>query len=265
MSRTSRTATYSDGKKKTPYSDELSAALSAGILGGNLRIKGIYREGKDEFVRSAGETLTKTLENGRTVSYLNYVINNDGYSKYRGLSLEWTRSFGKHSFAFSTNFSKTTTTNDDYFVPVEEVIDNPLVAFQGRVVSYTDIIAMTQRDDMAVPFMANMTWTALWLSDRITTNVNLRYTDKVRRIEETGARTTIDGATYDVWDYVNYPRSLDVNLNAQAEVIRSQYGVLTADVRVANLFDRLPSPNSTATSNPYQFGRSFWVGLNYRF
>lgn len=265
MSRTSRTATYSDGKKKTPYSDEISAALSAGILGGNLRIKGIYREGKDEFVRSAGETLTKTLENGRTVSYLNYVINNDGYSKYRGLSLEWTRSFGKHSFAFSTNFSKTTTTNDDYFVPVEEVIDNPLVSFQGRVVSYTDIIAMTQRDDMAVPFMANMTWTALWLSDRVTTNVNLRYTDKVRRIEETGARTTIDGATYDVWDYVNYPRSLDVNLNAQAEVIRSQYGVLTADVRVANLFDRLPSPNSTATSNPYQFGRSFWVGLNYRF
>jgi outer membrane receptor protein involved in Fe transport len=118
---------------------------------------------------------------------------------------------------------------------------------------------------MAVPFIANMTWTALWLDDRITTNVNLRYTDKFKRIEDTTVNETIDGSSYDVYDYVKYPRSIDVNLNLQAELIRSSYGVLTADVRVANLLDRIPSPNSTATAQPYQYGRSFWAGLNYRF
>ncbi|WP_324698442.1 TonB-dependent receptor plug domain-containing protein [Novosphingobium aerophilum] len=261
---TSHSASYSDGDKKTPYSDELSAALSARVLGGSLRVKGIYREGNDEFVRSA-ETLTTTLANGNTTTYTNYFVTNEGYSKYRGLSFEWTRTFGKHSFAFNTNFSKTTSSNDTYLVDSDDLVENPFVAFQGKVVTLADIVSLTQRDDMAVPFMANMTWTVLWLSDRITTNVNVRYTDKFKRIEDTGRSETIDGTAYDLYDYVKYPRSIDVNLNAQAELIRSSYGVLTADLRVANLFDRIPSPNSTATSQPYQYGRSFWVGLNYRF
>ena len=265
LSTTSHSTSYSDGKKKTPYSDELSAALSARVLGGNLRIKGIYREGHDEFTRSAGEKVTKALDNGKISTYTQYVVTNDGYSKYRGASIEWVRSFGKHSVGFSTNFSKTTSSNDDYMVNVDDDLANLLVSFQGKVLSYSELIALNQRPDMAVPFMANMTWTALWLDDRITTNVNLRYTDKLKRIEDTGANETIDGTSYDVYDYVKYPRSIDVNLNAQAELVRSSYGVLTADVHVANLFDRIPSPNSTATSQPYQYGRSFWVGLNYRY
>jgi hypothetical protein len=264
--------TYSDAdwylsstSHSTSYSDELSAALSARLLGGNLRIKGIYREGHDEFTRSAGEDATKTLDNGKIWTYKQFVITNDGYSKYRGASVEWARSFGKHSVAFNTNFSKTKSTNDDYMANVDDDLANLMVSFQGKVLSYSELVALNQRPDMAVPFIANMTWTALWLDDRITTNVNLRYTDKFKRIEDTGVNETIDGTSYDVYDYVKYPRSIDVNLNLQAELIRSSYGVLTADVRVANLLDRIPSPNSTATAQPYQYGRSFWAGLNYRF
>jgi hypothetical protein len=265
LSTTNRSNSYADGKKKTPYSDELSAALSARVLGGSLRIKGIYREGHDEFTSSAGEKVTKTLDNGNISTYTQFVITNDGYSKYRGASVEWARSFGKHSVAFNTNFSKTTSSNDDYMANVDDDLANLMVSFQGKVLSYSELVALNQRPDLAVPFIANMTWTALWLDDRITTNVNLRYTDKFKRIEDTTVNETIDGSSYDVYDYVKYPRSIDVNLNLQAELIRSSYGVLTADVRVANLLDRIPSPNSTATAQPYQYGRSFWAGLNYRF
>ncbi|MFX4083631.1 TonB-dependent receptor plug domain-containing protein [Sphingobium yanoikuyae] len=262
---TSKSASYSDGNNKTPYSDELSAALTAGVLGGSLRVKGIYREGKDEFVRSVGETLTTTLANGRTTTYTNYVVTNDGFSKYRGLSLEWTRSFGKHSIALSTNFSKTKSSNDDYIVDIEDLIENPLVVFDGEVRSYADVMAMNQRPDMAAPLIINATWTANWLDDRITTNMNLRYRSGFDRIEDTGQSATVDGTSYDLYDYVHYPDAFDMNMNAQVEVIRSRYGTLTADVRVANLLDNTPSPNSSSTSQPYQYGRSFWFGLNYRF
>ncbi|SHL84745.1 MULTISPECIES: TonB-dependent receptor plug domain-containing protein [Sphingobium] len=264
--RASSAASYSDGNKKTPYSDELSAALTAGVLGGSLRVKGVYREAKDEFVRSAGETLTTTLEDGRTTTYTNYVVTNDGFSEYRGLSLEWTRSFGKHAIALSTNFSKTKSSNDDYIESdIDDLIENPLVVFDGAVRSYADVMAMNQRPDMAAPLIINATWTANWLDDRITTNMNLRYRSGFDRIEDTGRSATVDGTSYDLYDYVHYPDAFDMNMNAQVEVIRSRYGTLTADVRVANLLDNTPSPNSSSTSQPYQYGRSFWFGLNYRF
>ncbi|MBT0669355.1 TonB-dependent receptor plug domain-containing protein [Novosphingobium profundi] len=260
---TSHSTSYSDGNKKTPYSDELSAAMSGRILGGALRVKGTYRKGRNEFTRSEGETETTTLIDGTSDEYTNYVITNDGHSTYRGLSLEYTRSFGKHALAFSTNFSKTKTSNDDYLTTIDE--DTDYVVFEDQVISLAELEARNQREDMASPFIANLTWTALWLDDRITTNVNLRYRGSFDQIEDTGESATVEGTNYDLYDYVHYPKALDVNLNAQAELVRSSYGVLTGDVRVANLLDRTPSPNSTATSQPYQYGRSFWFGLNYRF
>ncbi len=260
---TSHSTSYSDGDKKTPYSDELSAAMSGRVLGGALRVKGIYRKGRNEFTRSEGETETTILIDGTTDEYTNYVITNDGHSTYRGLSLEYTRRFGKHAFAFSTNFSKTRTSNDDYLTTLDE--DTDYVVFEGQVISLAELEARNQREDMASPFIANLTWTALWLDDRVTTNVNLRYRGSFDQIEDSGESATVDGTSYDLYHYVHYPKALDVNLNVQAELVRSSYGVLTGDVRVANLLDRTPSPNSTATTQPYQYGRSFWFGLNYRF
>lgn len=262
---TNRSTNYTGGSLKTPYSDELSAALSARILGGSLRVKGIYREGKDEFTASPGETLTTTLDNGKTGTYTNHVMTNDGYSTYKGASIEWNRSFGKHSIALNANISKTVSSNWDYFDSVEDILDGTMVALGGELLSLSAVEEMNQRASMAAPLIINASWTARWLDDRLMTNLNVRYRNSYKRIETTDDSTTIDGATYELYDYVFYPKSIDANLNAQFEVIRSPLGGLTVEARIANLFDRTPSPNSTSTSQPYQYGRSVWFGMTYRY
>ncbi|WP_245892707.1 energy transducer TonB [Novosphingobium guangzhouense] len=266
MSATSHSLSYSSGGgSKTPYSDELSAALSGRVLGGMLRVKGIYREGNNEFTRSVSEKVTKTLDNGGTSTYTNYVMTNDGYSKYKGGSIEWTRTFGKHAIALNANYSKTSSTNWDYFDGVDDITEGTMVAFNGQIMSVADVEQMNQRANMASPLIINASWTGRWLDDRLTTNVNLRYRNGYKRIEDTEQSTTIEGTTYDLYDYVTYADSIDVNLNARFEVLRTALGGLTLETRVANLLDRIPSPNSTATSQPWQFGRSFWVGATYRY
>ncbi|MEE4451434.1 TonB-dependent receptor [Novosphingobium resinovorum] len=265
MSATSHSTSYSGSNLKTPYSDELSAAVSGRILGGALRVKGIYREGSNEFTMSSGEKLTTTLDNGNTSTYTNYVMTNDGYSKYKGGSIEWTRTFGKHSVALNANYSKTESTNWDYFDNIDDITEGTMVALGDQVLSYAAVEQMNQRASMASPLIINASWTGRWLDDRLTTNVNLRYRNGYKRIEDTDTSTTIDGTTYDLYDYVVYPKSIDVNLNARFEVIRSALGGLTLEARVANLLDRIPSPNSTATSQPYQYGRSIWFGMTYRY
>ncbi|MFT4055061.1 MAG: TonB-dependent receptor [Novosphingobium sp.] len=265
MYTTTHATSYSGSNLKTPYSDELSAAVSGRVLGGALRVKGIYREGSNEFTMSAAEKITKTLDNGNTVTYNSYAMNNDGYSKYKGGSIEWNRTFGKHSITLNANYSKTSSTNWDYFDNIDDVTEGTMVAFNGEVLSYAAIEQMNQRANMASPLIINGSWTGRWLDDRLTTNVNVRYRNGYKRIEDTNESTTIDDASYDLYDYVVYPKSIDVNLNAQFEVIRSALGGLTLEARVANLLDRIPSPNSTATSQPWQFGRSVWFGATYRY
>lgn len=256
---------YSDSRKKTPYSDELSAAVSGRVLGGMLRVKGIYRDGKDEFTRSDGETRTALLVSGRTTTYTNYTISNDGFSSYRGGSVEWVRSFGKHSLAINANYSKTKSSNDTYLVDTSDLTDATMVAFKGQAVSTADLEQMNARENMSSPLIVNATWTGQWFHDRLTTNVNMRYRGGFNRIEETSGTQIIDGVSYQVYDYVRYPKAVDINLNTQFEVIRSKLGSFTVETRVANLLNRTPSPNSTATSQPYQYGRSFWVGMSYKY
>ncbi|WP_431470618.1 TonB-dependent receptor plug domain-containing protein [Sphingosinithalassobacter sp. LHW66-3] len=262
----SKSATYSgDGALETPYSDELSAGINGGLLGGTLSLRGIYREGRNEFTRAPGTTETIVLENGLTDTYTQYTLANDGFSSYRGASLEYVRSFGKHSLGLNLNWSKTRSSNDDYLVDVQDTLDGTPVLFQGEVMTIDEVEALNQREDFASPLLGNVTWTALWLDDRIQTNANFRYRHGFSRIEDTGVNETVEGVRYDVFDRVEYPDALDVNLNARIDVIRTALGKVTADVRVANLLDNTPAPNSTLTTQPYQFGRSFWVGLNWRF
>lgn len=258
--------TYSgDGSLKTPYSDELTAALSSRVLGGSLQLRGIYREGRNDFTRAPATTETKILENGQAATFTQYILSNDGFSSYRGASLEYVRSFGKHSVAINLNWSGTKSSNATIFDDLEDFTDGTLVVFAGEVVTLDEVERQNQRPDFASPLLGNIGITSLWFGDRLTTNVNLRYRHAFQRIEDSGVNERIDGILYDVYDFVDYPGLLDVNLNARGDIVRSRYGTLTAEVRVANLLDNTPAPNSRNLSQPYQFGRSFWTGLAFRF
>ena len=263
---TTHSTSYADGDLKTPYSDELTGAVTGRFLGGTVRLKGVFRWGKDEFSRSVATRVTGQLETGAATTYTLYTPNNDGRSTYRGGSLEWTRTFGKHSIAANLNYSKTYTNNTDYFLTSDDVEDaDVMYVYNGQLVSALSILDQNQRLEFASPFIANMTWTGRWFDDRLTTNVNARFRNGFDRIEDSGANQTINGVSYDVVTLKHYRPSLDMNLNAQLEVIRSKLGTLTLDARIANLLNRVPMQDYALTSNPYQTGRSVWFGASYKF
>ncbi len=266
LSATSKSTAYTGTNAlRTPRSDELTATLNAPILGGMFTVRGIYRRGANELTRSLGVTQTTVLENGRTTTYTEYGLTNGGSSRYRGASVEWQRNFGKHTIALNTNFSKTSTTNDDYLATADDLLEGDLVAFEGKVYQLEQLLLLSSREDYASPFFVNASWSAKWWKNRLTTNLNLRYLDPFRRIEDTGTSTTIDGQRYQQYAWLRYPASIDANLNVQAELLRNEIGALTLDLRIANLFDRIPVRNATAIAQPYQFGRSVWTGLTFRF
>lgn len=266
LSSTSRSTSYADSNLKTPYSDELTAALTGRVLGGTVRLKGIIRQGKNEFARSIAERVTGTLENGNSTTYTLYTMTNDGESRYRGASLEWLRSVGKHSLAINVNYSKSKTSNADYFLTRDDILNESLVVlFNGELIDATELLDRNQRLEFASPFIVNASWTALWFDDRVTTNLNLRYRDGFTQIGDTGVNQVVDGVRYDVYDIVRYRSTINVDLNAQVDVVRSRLGTLTADIRASNILNRIASKDVANTTQPYQFGRAFWVGLKYKF
>ncbi|GAB5350030.1 TonB-dependent receptor plug domain-containing protein [Alteriqipengyuania sp. 357] len=257
---------YRDSDLDTPYSDELTAAVSGKVLGGTARLKGILRNGENEFARSPRRDDVVDNGDGTGTTYRFYEMTNAGTTRYRGVSLEWSRSFGRHAVVLSANYSKTKRTNPDYTANVDNVLfeDEP-VLYQGEQYTTFDIRDMNQALNFASPILANATWSSSWLDARLKTNLSVHYRGSFDRIEDTGINEVIDGIRHDVYDLAHYPDSIDVDLNAQAEVVRSRYGTLILDARVTNLLDTVPATDYISTSNPYQLGRSAWVGAKFRF
>lgn len=262
----SNTTQYSGADLKTPYSDELTAALSGPLFGGQYRIRGVLRENRDEFARSASTRVTYVTELGANSTYTEYTVTNDGESSYRGLNLEWGREFGPHSLSVSTSFSETKTSNITYLEESDdELYADDLVFYDGEVRSLTSVLAENQRTDYGSPLIVNADWGAVWWGGRIKTNVNARYRGAFEIIDDTGVNTVVSGVTYDVYGKVSYDPSVDFNLNASADIVRGKWGTVTLDARVDNLLDSIPYKQSVATSQPYQLGRTVWLGMKYRF
>lgn len=257
---------FSGSDLDTPFSDELTAGVSAPLFGGVVRLRGIARWGQNEFSRSLQQQEPGVLPNGAAATRRFFTLTNDGQSTYRGISLEWIKTIGKHTFAVNGNYSQTETTNDDFFLTAEDVEEAAeQVLFNGEVVELLTLLEQNQRLEFAAPLLINASWTGLWFDDRLTTNLNLRYQSGFDRIEDTGINETVAGTRFDVYDFVRYDDRINADLNLQFDVLRKRLGTLTLDARISNLLDTIPAPNSASVAQPWQFGRSTWLGLRYRF
>ncbi len=257
---------YADADLDTPYSDELTIALTGPLFGGQYRIRGIKREGRQEFARSAAVRTEYISELGRVATYTTYSVTNEGESSYQGLSLEWNRSFGRHSVGLSTSWSETKTSNIDYFLqPDDELYEGTYVYYKGEVRSKPSVLAENQREDYAAPLIVNADYQSTWWDDRVKLNINARFRGEFERIADTGVNIRIGSVTYDIYDKVKYDPSVDFNLNLTADVVRNQWGTVTLDARVDNLLDSIPYRDNVSVAQPYQLGRTIWVGAKYTF
>lgn len=263
------TARYSDANLDTPFSDEFTVALQgrAPWIGGEVRLKGILREGKNEFSSSRSTSEVYDRETGGTSTRQVYTITNDGGREYKGLSLEYLREFGQnHSVSFSTNWSKTSASNTNYFDLADETeFEGVLVYFRGELRPQLEVTSQNQLEDFASPLILNADWSARWFGGRLRTNLNARWRDGFERIDDTGANITLNGARYDVYDTVRYAASVTANLGAVFQIAQTSWGEAVLDVRVNNLFDAVTDQDYSNTAQPYQMGRNAWVSLKYRY
>lgn len=265
----SDTSRWSNMGLDTPYSDEFTIALNGPVawIGGEYRIKGILRESRDQFASSAAETSFYDTETGTTARRTTRTITNDGERSYEGLSLEYVRDFGRnHTLSFSTNLSHTDATNISYFDMADETeFEGELVYYQGQVVPKLQALAGNQLEDYANPLIINADWGARWFDGRLRTNLNARWRDRFTRVADTLVNITVDGVRYDVFDKVAFGSSVDVNLSATVDLVKTQSGAALLDVRVNNLFNTVLDEDYSGGSQPYQLGRNLWLSLKYRY
>jgi hypothetical protein len=105
-------------------------------------------------------------------------------------------------------------------------------------------------EDYANPLIINADWAARWFDGRLRTNANARWRDSFERVDDTGVNITIDGVRYDVFDKVAFDCSVDVNLSANIDLVRTRHKSASLDMRVNNLFDTVLDQGYSATPQP---------------
>jgi len=260
---------YRDAGLATPYSDELTAALTFPAfeeLNGIGRFKLVQRAHRDQIVRLPLEEVTETNANGDPFTRRVFRPSNEGETDYLGLSAEWTGSWRNTALTLNAAWSETLNNADNlgtYFDSFDdEELTTDFVLYQGRIVSIAELQDEAYRENFATPLTVNAALRSRWLDDALDTTLWFYWKDEYETIGDTGVNETIDGTGYDVYDKLVRDASLRVDLNAAYTLPEFGAGRVQLEARVSNLFSELPNTDVSA-SQPYQRGRSLWVGLNW--
>lgn len=259
-----RSYDYSQGDLDTPYSDELTAAITLPMpLNGHFRIKGVYRQNRDGFSNGEQSDESYTTVTGRTTTTTVYNLTNNGSSDYQGLSLEWDGRYQIHSFNANVLWSKTKTygTANNYFD-----WDDPedLVYYQGQLLNTDELADISARSNFAAPLKASIGVTSNW-TERFMTSLRWNYRGHYQYLGDSGETITVDGTDYDVYEQVTLPSLVTVNLNSRYTFFKQQNQSASVDVKVTNLLNAIPRVESTSSTITYRTGRSVWLGVNYTY
>ncbi|MFC3913950.1 TonB-dependent receptor plug domain-containing protein [Pseudaeromonas sharmana] len=256
-----RATDYGQGELKTPYSDELTAALTfPAPLDGHFRIKSIYRFNRDSFASTSKTSEEFNSDTGKTLSTTLYSMTNDGKSDYKGLALEWDGQITQHSFNANVTWSETKSygkgsTYFDYTDPQSQVYYN------GRVIDMNELYDLNDRSNFAAPLRAAVGWTARW-TQRWMTNASVQYRGSYEYLGDSGDNIDIDGDSYDVYDTIKIKSFTTMNVNTRYQFFQWQNQKAATELRITNLFNSTPHSASNSAAS-YRLGRSIWLGVNY--
>ena len=236
---------------KTPYSDELTAALTFPTpLQGNLRLKTVYRQNRDRFSVSDTNTGTDYYRN----------MENEGKSDYLAYTLEWSGGFEHHRFNANVTWSETHYFGQKTYTGYEDTSDE--VYYKGSVMTTDEINELSDIDNYAAPIKASIGWSADWFNRRLVTNTKVNYRGSYSYIGDSQENIEIDSSTYDVYEDLKKESFLTMDLNLLYKLINSEKQQLNLKASVKNVFDS--SPNATTSEGKrYQTGRTLWLGFNY--
>jgi len=243
-----RATDYGQGNLKTPYSNELTAALTLPApLDGHLRIKAIYRFNRDAFASTSKTTEQFDADTGKTLSTTRYSMTNDGKSDYKGLALEWDGHIQRHSFNANLTWSETKSfgkgsTYFDYTDPQSQVY------YAGRVIDMNELYDLNDRSNVAAPLLGALGWTARW-TDRWMTNATVQYRGSYDYLGDTGDSIEVDGVNYDVYDTIKIKSFTTMNLNTRYQFFAWQNQKASTELRITNLFNATPHTASNSSAS----------------
>lgn len=249
---------YGDADLDTPYSDELSLGVRQQWLGGVLEAKVVHRDTQDEFA----QTMSDVMADGYRV----YRLNNDGESRYKGLSLAYFRAFGERTtMGLTVTYSEQETSNADYDDPANPGT-NDKVSYQGRQVTLASLGRVRSNFDR--PWVANLNLSHRF-SSRWSARINTRYRGDYDTVETTGMVVDGDPIITDGDDNAYEQLAVYQRAHRSATLISDlgvtwrALGSLTLEAEVRNAF------NARTYTVPENFGgvevgRYLWLGVRYQ-
>lgn len=269
LTRVRRLTGFRDANLDTPFSDELTVAVTFPAFdrfNGIGRLKAVQRWHRDQIVRSPREEITDTDEDGNEFTRRVFFPSNAGKTDYLGLSAEWTGSWRNTALTLNAAWSETVNNADDlgtYFDGFDaEDLATDFILYQGRIISLAELQEEALRENFATPFTANAALRSRWFNESLDTTLWFYWRGEYETIGDTGVNETVDGVQYDVYDELVRDASLRVDLNAAYTLPEIAAGRVQLEARISNLFSELPNTD-VSRAQPYQRGRSLWIGLNW--
>lgn len=247
---------------ETPYSDEMALGLSQSLFGGILTLKLVRRENRNEFSR----TTTDTQEDG----YRYYLMNNDGSSDYRGVSLAWNRVYGNTLINVHATWSETETHNADYDDPVDATAPSEYVWYRGRRIRYGELDVL--REDYNRPLVIQAAVSHRF-SEAWSGTISGRYRGTYDVIVDTGQQ--VDGELVDTGNGELVRETLEVYEDRRRRStllfdasLEHRYPIgdsfLVAGIEVRNLLDDRVYTVTDGDSG-IEPGRQLWLTLGMDF
>ncbi|MBK1673517.1 hypothetical protein CKO35_09410 [Ectothiorhodospira shaposhnikovii] len=247
----------------TPYSDEVMVGVQQVLLGGLFNLQLVQRENRDEFAR----TTTAVQPDG----YRYYIMNNEGRSRYRGLSTAWFGEFGQTLVGLHLTYSETRTSNADYDDPVDATGSGEYVSYQGRRIRYGELDIL--REDFSRPWVANFSLSRP-MGERVMVDLNTRYRGRHSIITSTGLVVEGDRIelpsgevvyeSLDVYERESRPVTFITDLRLSYAQPMPRSTLLTAQLQINNLFNERTHTVASGQSG-VEIGRYYWVSLKYDF
>jgi hypothetical protein len=247
----------------TPYTDEAVLGYDQSLLNGQLSLKYILRQGRNEFARSYGPEQSDGLRY--------YTMNNQGRSEHRILRLAWERSWTNQSLLLSWVYQQSETSNEEYDSILDDEGEKPRVWYLGDIVYKSEL----PRSNYNRPHVVKLYYHARLPHGFSFTNTTT-FLGRYHSLEDSGldqeippALRRIDTRTGTVEEsldiYQDVPRGNELIFNWKLDWQRTIFSdrELQVTLEILNVFDR--QVESGTDPGKYQLGRQFWAGLEYHF